>query len=244
MVEQIAETRTPEKEQDQARHSLVAMVSHDLRTPLTALRAMIEALNDGVVADEASVRRYLSLAQRQVENLSQLVDELFELSQLDVGAPHWKKESGSLRDLISDTLETLRAQAEDRGVQLSGAVEPTVDPVPMDAFKIQRVLSNLVQNAIRHTPAGGKISVRAQLGPGGKEAHVEILDSGEGIAPKDLPHIFEPFYRSEKARVRDGGGAGLGLTIARGIVEAHNGAIGATSESGHGARFWFTLPRN
>ncbi|MBI5031005.1 MAG: HAMP domain-containing protein [Chloroflexi bacterium] len=243
MVQQLDEMHTREKELEEARRSLVAMVSHDLRTPLTSSRAMIEAINDGVVTDEAMVRRYLALTQTELVNLSRLVDDLFELTQLDAGALNWKMEPGSLRDLISDTLETLRVQAETQGVQLSGVVEPTVDPVRMNSFKIQRVLSNLVQNAIRHTPMGGNISVRAQLDEGGQKAKVEIVDSGDGIALNDLPHLFEPFYRSEKSRARDGSGAGLGLAIARGIVEAHGGQVGVTSKLGAGSRFWFTLPR-
>jgi signal transduction histidine kinase len=198
MVQRLAEMQAREKELEQARRSLVAAVSHDLRTPLTSLRAMIEAVNDGVVTDEASVRRYLSLAQLEIQNLSSLVDDLFELTQLDAGASNWTKEPASLRDLISDTLESMRAQALARGVTLSGSVDPAIDPVLMNSFKIQRVLYNLVQNAIRHTPAGGQIDVIAQLCAGGRQVEVQVADTGEGIALGDLPHVFEPFYRSEK----------------------------------------------
>ena len=242
MVESLEQARMREKEFDQARRSLIASVSHDLRTPLTSLRVMIEAINDGVITDEESVKRYLALAQTEIQNLSNLVDDLFELSQLDSGAQNWHKEPASLRDLISDTLETLRVQAQAKGIQLVGAVEPTIDPVSMNAFKMQRVLSNLVQNAIIYTPSGGSISVNAQRS--GRQIQVDIIDTGEGIAPKDLPHIFEPFYRSEKSRSRNAGGAGLGLAIARGIVQAHDGTIGVTSQLGIGSRFFFTLPSN
>jgi two-component system sensor histidine kinase BaeS len=113
----------------------------------------------------------------------------------------------------------------------------------MNSFKIQRVLYNLVQNAIRHTPAGGQIVVIAQLCAGGRQVQVQVADNGEGIALGDLPHVFEPFYRGEKSRARDGGGAGLGLTIARGIVQAHGGTLVVTSQPGEGSRFSFTLPR-
>lgn len=243
MVQRLAEMEAREKELEQARRSLVAAVSHDLRTPLTSLRAMIEALNDGVVTDEAAVRRYLSLAQLEIQNLSNLIDDLFELTQLDAGALNWTKEPGSLRDLISDTLESMHAQAVAKGVKLFGAVEPTIDPVLMNSFKMQRVLYNLVQNAIRHTPAGGQVSVSAHVCESGQQVSVEIADSGEGIPPGDLPHIFEPFYRSEKSRARDGRGAGLGLTIARGIIEAHGGTIDAVSQPNAGSHFHFTLPR-
>jgi signal transduction histidine kinase len=243
MVQRLAEMQAREKELEQARRSLVASVSHDLRTPLTSLRAMIEALNDGVVTDEASIKRYLSLAQAEIQGLSTLVDDLFELTQLDAGAPNWTKEPASLRDLISDTLESMHAQAIAKNVTLIGSVEPTVDPVLMNSFKIQRVLYNLVQNAIRHTPAGGRITVTADLCADAQQVQVIVTDTGEGITADDLPHIFEPFYRSEKSRARDGSGAGLGLTIARGIVEAHGGALVAASRPGEGSRFSFTLPR-
>ncbi|CAG0953338.1 partial two-component system, OmpR family, sensor histidine kinase BaeS, partial [Anaerolineae bacterium] len=242
MARQLEAMRAREKELEQARRSLVAAVSHDLRTPLTSLRAMIEAINDGVVSDPDNVKRYLMLAQTEIQNLARLVDDLFELTQLDAGALHWQKEPGSLRDLISDTLETMHAQAAAKQITFCGEVDPTIDPVPMNALILQRVLSNLLQNAIRHTPAGGAISITAQNC--GTHAQIEIADTGEGIAPSDLPHIFEPFYRGEKSRARDGSGAGLGLAIARGIVEAHGGTIRAASEIGKGSRFVFTLPRS
>jgi signal transduction histidine kinase len=241
MARQLETMRAREKELEHARRSLVAAVSHDLRTPLTSLRAMIEAINDGVVSDPENVKRYLLLAQTEIQNLARLVDDLFELTQLDAGALNWTKEPGSLRDLISDTLETMHAQAAAKQITLCGEVDATIDPVPMHALKLQRVLSNLLQNAIRHTPAGGTVSVAAHHR--GARAEIEIADTGEGIAPGDLPHIFEPFYRGEKSRARDGSGAGLGLAIARGIVEAHGGTIRVESEIGTGSRFVFTLPK-
>ena len=204
---------------------------------------MIEAVNDGVVTDQVTVKRYLGLAQAEIQNLSTLVDDLFELTQLDAGALTWSREPASLRDLVSDTLESMQAQALAKGVTLTGSVEPAVDPVMMNSFKIQRVLYNVVQNAIRHTPAGGQIAVTALPLAGARQVQVEVADTGEGISAEDLPHIFEPFYRSEKSRARDGSGAGLGLTIARGIVQAHGGALVATSPPGEGTRLSFTLDR-
>lgn len=245
MVEQLDQMQAREKESEQARRSLVAAVSHDLRTPLTSLRAMIEAINDGVVADEAEVKRYLANAQSEIQNLSRLVEDLFELTQLDASALTWTKEPGSLRDLISDTLESMQAYAAESKVALSGWVDPKVDPVPMNSLKMQRVLYNLVQNAIRHTPSGGAVSVAAQLCDGGREAQVEIKDTGEGIAESELGKIFEPFYRGEKSRSRgSGNGSGLGLAIAKGFVEAHGGRIGVESRAGEGSRFWFGVPRD
>jgi len=267
MVAQLDAAQVREKEMEQARRTLVAAVSHDLRTPLTSMRAMIEAVNDGVVTDETEIKRYLALTQSELQNLSRLVDDLFELTQLDAGAPTWTKEPGSLRDLISDTLEAMRAQAVEKGVTLSGEVDPKIDPVPMNSLKMQRVLSNLLQNAIRHTSAGGAVNVSAQLHDG-NQVQVEIKDTGEGIASEDLEKIFEPFYRGEKSRARnpssatssfdsaalrsgrsvsaqdaESSGSGLGLAIAKGFVEAHGGSIGVESRVGAGSKFWFRLPR-
>ncbi len=244
MVERVTAMQARQEEMEQSRRALVAAVSHDLRTPLTSMRAMVEAINDGVVSDEAGAQRYLALVQQEIQNLGRLVDDLFDLTQTDAGALHVTCEPGSLRDLISDTLESMQAQAAAKQVALSGSVTPAVDPVPMDSLKIQRVLYNLLQNAIRHTAAGGRVSVTAQTCEGGKGVEVKIADNGEGIAPGDLEHIFEPFYRGDQSRARDGRGAGLGLPIARRIVEAHGGTLDVTSQPGTGSCFRFTLPRD
>jgi signal transduction histidine kinase len=243
MLERIHEMQAREQENDRARRVLVAAVSHDLRTPLTSMRAMVEAINDGVVSDEASVRRYQALVQLEIQHLSRLVDDLFDLTQLHAGAPSVSKERASLHDLISDTLESMQVQAAEKGILLFGSVPAGVDPVLMNSLQIQRVLYNLVQNAIHHTPPGGRVSVTAELCEGGSQVRVEIRDTGDGISPADLPHIFEPFYRGDESRARGGRGAGLGLTIARGIVEGHGGILAVSSEPGAGSCFHFTLPR-
>lgn len=249
MAEQLEASAARQTELEQARRDVVAAVSHDLRTPLASLRAMIEAINDDVVSDEVTVQRYLKNAQLQAENLSLLVDDLFELSQLDAGVIRWSVEPGSLRDLISDTLETVHVQAQEKNIRLSGQVDPNVDPVLMNSHKMQRVLVNLVQNAIRHTPADGTVFVQARRSEEGDQVQVDVIDSGEGIAAQDLPRIFEQFYRGDKSRSREsfghqsGGGVGLGLAIAQRIVEAHHGKIWVESERGAGSCFSFTLPR-
>ncbi len=239
----LEELSARQRQLERARRDVVAAVSHDLRTPLASLRAMIEAINDGVVTDEATVERYLSSAQLQVISLSKLADDLFELAQLDAGDLPWQVEPGSLRDLISDTLESMHAQAEENHVKLSGRVEPAVDPVLMNSHQIQRVLYNLIQNGIRHTPADGAVFVEARERAGGADVQVDVVDTGEGIAERDLPYVFDQFYRGEKSRSRETGGAGLGLTIARRIVEAHQGVIWVESRHGAGSRFSFTLPK-
>ena len=202
---------------------------------------IVEALADRVVEDPETVARYLDTAQRQIDSLSLLLDDLFDLAQIDAGGLQLERHPNSICDLISDTLETFSALAARQGVTLEGAAPPEVDPVVMDVGKIGRVLNNLLDNALRHTSEGDKVYVCAAVQA--DHVRVEVSDTGEGIPPKDVPHIFERFYRGEKSRNRATGGTGLGLAIASGIVEAHGGQIGVESAVGQGTQVWFTLPR-
>ena len=229
-----------ERRMEQSRRELIAAVSHDLRTPLAAIRATIEAITDGVVSDEETVRRYLRTMHEGTKELSRLIDDLFELSRIDAGALHLEPEPAALGDLVSDTLERMRPQADARGVILSGFAEIDLPPVVLDTRQIGRVLTNLVGNALRHTSSHGRVEVSARRD--GPSVRVDVVDTGEGIAAADLPHLFERFYRGDKSRSRESGGAGLGLAICKGIVEAHGGAIWAEPVQPHGARFSFTLP--
>ena len=241
MAEQIEAAQARQRELDTLRRDLVAWVSHDLRTPLTSIRALLEALADGVVDDPATVQRYYRVAQQDIRALSQLIDDLFEVSQMDAGGLKLDLAQNSIGDLISDTIESFSEAARQQHVTLSGAVASRTDPVRMDAPRIGRVLANLTANALRHTPAGGRIDLAARRVD--NRVIVEVSDTGEGIQPDDVPYVFERFYRGEKSRNRATGGAGLGLAIARGIVEAHGGSIHVESEAGQGARFTFTLPQ-
>jgi signal transduction histidine kinase len=240
----LQEVDEQKRQLEQTRRDLIAWVSHDLRTPLASLRAMIEALADGVVTDEATVARYLKNSQGEIKHLSQLIDDLFELAQLDAGHYDFTREPSSLSDLISDTLEAMRAQVKPHQVSLEGTVSGEIDPVMMAPEKIQRVLYNLIGNAVRHTPPGGRIAVTARLAEQGVQ--VDVSDTGEGLKAEDLPRVFDRFYRGESARTRDDNGTrgvGLGLAIVRGLVEAHEGKIWVESQPGQGATFSFTLPR-
>jgi signal transduction histidine kinase len=245
MARTLKEAAEREHEMEKARRDLIAAVSHDLRTPLASARALIEAVADGVAAEEETKERYLSSARNELMNLGRLVDDLFELAQIDAGVLRLELEEASLHDLISDTLSSFRPQAEHRGIRLVGEVSDGVDPVLINPPKLQRVLYNLVSNALRHTPAHGTVALRAQ--PDGEVVWVEVADTGEGIAPGDLPHVFERSFRSEKSRTRrvedSASGAGLGLAIARGLIEAHGGQVGVESEIGEGTRFYLTLRR-
>ncbi len=240
MAAQLEAAARKQRELDILRRDLVAWVGHDLRTPLASIRVIVEALADGVVQDSATVQRYLQTAQRDICSLSQLIDDLFEMAQLDAGGLQLERQPNSISDLISDTLESFSAQAERQGVRLEGSCVPGVDPVWIDAQQIGRVLANLVGNALRHTPAGGTVSVRASTTSEGVQ--IQVSDTGEGISADDLPRVFEQFYRGEKSRSRATGGAGLGLAIAKGIVEAHDGRIWVESTPGQGTHFCFTVP--
>jgi signal transduction histidine kinase len=263
MAARLAAAAAERERLELARRDLIAAISHDLRTPLASLRAMTEALADGLVDDPATTTRYLTTMRGQIGHLSGLIDDLFELAQIDAGALRLELQRASLDDLISDALEGIRPQAVAKGVRLQGSVAPGVGPVLVAPQKIERVLYNLVTNAIRHTPGDGVVTISAMLGDQGSGIGdrgsgvrfpdprsplpdpyvvVEVADTGEGIAPGDLPWIFDRFYRGEKSRSRATGGAGLGLAIARGIVEAHGGRIWAESAQGRGARIRFTLP--
>ncbi len=240
MAMQLEAAERKQRELDSLRRDLVAWVGHDLRTPLTSVRLIVEALADDVVQDRETIERYLETAQQQIQNLSFLLDDLVELAQIDAGGLTLVYQPNSLCDLISDTLEAFSAQALRQGVTLEGSVNPDVDPVPMDVQKVGRVLNNLLDNAMRYTPPGGKVKVSAAAER--NCIRVEVCDTGEGIDTADLPHIFERFYRGEKSRSRATGGSGLGLAIASGIVAAHGGQVGVEDMIDQGTRIWFTLP--
>ena len=240
MAEQLEAADKKQRELEHLRADLIAWVGHDLQTPLASMRAILEALEDGVVDDPQTVKRYLNTAQRDVHTLSALIDDLFQMAQLDTGGIPLDRAESSLSDLISDTLESFSELALRQGVKLEGSVDPNVDPVMIDTQRIGRVLNNLIGNALRHTPIEGSVNVHAQRTASGVE--VSVTDTGEGINAEDLPHVFESFYRGEKSRSRSTGGAGLGLAISRGIVQAHGGEIKVQSEAGLGSQFTFSLP--
>lgn len=240
MAEQLEVVNSKQRELEQLRADLIAWVGHDLQTPLASIRAILEALEDDVVDDPKIIKRYLNTAQRDVRSLSALIDDLFQMAQLNAGGLPLDLEKSSLTDLISDTLESFTELAVRRQVKLEGSVDADIDPVTMDTQRIGRVLNNLIGNALRHTPSQGEVRVHARRTGVGVE--VIVSDTGAGIRKEDLPHIFEGFYRGEKSRSRISGGAGLGLAIARGIAQAHGGDLKVESEAGRGSRFTFNLP--
>jgi signal transduction histidine kinase len=239
MQARLADAKLREQRVEQSRRELIAWVSHDLRTPLAGIRAMVEALNDGVVDDEDTVHRYLRAIQSETDRLAGLVDDLFELSRIEGDVLRLSPEPIAIAELVSDTLVSAQAVAAQRGVALRGTDGRVGDVASVSIPEMNRVLRNLVDNAIHHTPAGGTVTVEVV----GRPAAVEVVVSDQcgGIAEADLDRVFELAYRADPSRAPSGGG-GLGLAIAKGIVEAHHGRI-TVSNKDLGCRFVVELPR-
>jgi len=229
--------------EEKARRDLVAAVSHDLRTPITSLRLLAEAVDDDIV-DEKTRRGYLKRMRTHIDALSGLIDDLFELSRLEAGEIRWSLEQVRLDELVSETVEAMRVQGELKGVSVRAEVTSALHPARANPEKLQRVLFNLIQNAIRHTPADGSVVVRAHRAA--DEIEVEVADSGDGIAHDERDRVFTAFYRGGADAARTSDGAGLGLAISRAIVEAHGGRIWLVDaphgESFRGTRVRFSLP--
>ena len=240
MASQLEHAAQQREELDVLRRDLIAWTSHDLRTPLTSIRALIEALHDGVVSDPETVQRYYRTIRADIVALNALIDDLFELAQLDAGGMILAMALHSFGDLLSDTLESFQLTAADRDIALSGEVAAKVDPVTMNAAKIGRVLSNLISNALQYTRPGGVVNVIGWRD--NEDVFITVQDNGPGFDEEDLPRVFEKFYRGERARTRTTGGAGLGLAIAQAIVEAHGGNMWAENAPAGGAIVGFVLP--
>ncbi|MEU0598449.1 HAMP domain-containing sensor histidine kinase [Streptomyces sp. NPDC006393] len=230
----LAESRERERALESSRRELVAWISHDLRTPLAGLRAMSEALEDGVATDPD---RYLKQIRAEVERLNDMVGDLFELSRIHAGSLALTRARISLYDLVGDALAGADPLAREHGVRLVGdRVEPV--PVEVDGKEMSRVLGNLLVNAIRRTPADGTVAVAAERSPEG--VVLSVTDGCGGIPEEDLPRVFDTGWRGTHARTPPAG-AGLGLAIVRGIVEAHQGHTAVRNIPG-GCRFEVTLP--
>ena len=221
---------------EELRQNMVADVAHELRTPLSNLQSYLEALRDGVVKPDTKTIRSLG---EEAALLSRLVDDLQELSLAEAGKLKLNYRAEDLTELINRTMAALEDQASAKGISLAIDL-PDLPPVKIDSHRISQVLRNLLENAIAHTAKDGLITIAAKQRGGWVE--VSVTDNGEGIPTKDLPNIFERLYRVDKSRARATGGSGLGLTIAKRLVEAHGGQIKARSKLGKGSRFSFTIP--
>lgn len=239
--QELAESRAREQVLEQSRRDLVSWVSHDLRTPLAGVRAMTEALEDGMAPDPS---RYLTQMRQDVDRMSSMVDDLFELSRIQAGALVTRAEPVDLRDLISEALASADPVARACGVNLGGAVDGAVR-INADAAALSRAVSNLLMNAIRHTPADGSVHVQSEVSRG--EVVVSVDDQCGGIPEAELDSVLDLGWRGESARTpgphEHGSRAGLGLAIVRGIVEAHHGEVSVENlDPGSGCRFQIRLP--
>ena len=239
MAVQLAEREAERDTAESARRTLIAAVSHDLRTPLTSLRLLADAIEDDLV-DRETRRRYLEQMSVHISSLSALIEDLFELSRLEAGDIQWSVQQVALDELVEETVEAMRPHAHEKRVVVRAMVDGTLAPARANPEKLQRVLFNLIQNAIRHTPADGSVTVAAESLA--DRVEVEVADTGAGIAAVDRERIFEPFFRGGDGGARSGESTGLGLTICRAIVEAHGGEIWF-ADSTQGARVRFSLPR-
>ena len=217
---------------------MVADVAHELRTPLSNIQGYLEAVKDGLLEPNEET---IDTIYQQAVHLSQLVEDLRLLAQVEGGSLGLNLAPDSLPEVLRRSVEAFRARAEAAGVELSIYTPADFPLVTMDRTRIAQVAANLLENAIRHTPSGGRVEVR--LGEAAiAKATVTVSDSGEGIPTQELPNRFERFHRVDPSRARSTGGAGMGLTIAKQLVEAHGGYIYAESTLGHGSRFTFEIP--
>lgn len=225
---------------ESARRELIANVSHDLRTPLASIQAFVEALEDDVIKDEATFQRYLNTIRLETMRLGGLIQDLFDLSSLEAQGEPFDPQPSHVDELLLSTLESFSFHLAEKQLNVDIELPDRLPAAMMVAAQMKRVLSNLLQNAIQHSSTGGTITLTATE----QEAflRIAVMDQGEGIEAEETTRIFERFYRIDKSRSKSNGGAGLGLAIAKSIVERHGGEIGVQSTKGEGSCFWFTLP--
>ncbi|HEX3616934.1 MAG TPA: HAMP domain-containing sensor histidine kinase [Solirubrobacteraceae bacterium] len=238
MIDRLAAEEAARDQSESARRNLVAAASHDLRTPITSLQLLAAAIDDELV-DEQVRREYVRRMLTHIEALSALIDDLFELSRLEAGDISWSLEQVAMGQLVSETVDAMRVQADARGIAVTADLPEHLAPARGNPEKLQRVLFNLIQNAIRHSPADGTIVVRAETLSDMIE--VEVEDRGAGIPAPERELVFEAFYRGGTDAPRSTNGAGLGLAVARAIVDAHGGQIWLPATQ-VGTRVRFSVP--
>jgi signal transduction histidine kinase len=226
------------KQQHTLRRRVMADIAHELRTPLSVLQIDLESIEDGLAEPTPEV---VTRLQEEVTLLNRLVEDLRMLSLAEAGELKLEVQPVDVAHLVQTAVERVRGAAQDKEVSLTSELPEGLPAVAGDAQRLSQVLSNLLSNALRHTPQGGQIAVGARQ-VDGKDVRITVQDNGEGIPADELPHVFERFYRTDHARSRDTGGSGLGLTIARSLVEAHNGRIWVESVEHKGSTFTFSLP--
>ncbi|HEX6306079.1 MAG TPA: ATP-binding protein [Anaerolineales bacterium] len=222
----------------------VANASHELRTPLTTVKLRVEALRSGALQDPLIAQRFLSDIEEQVDRMSRMVNDLLDLSRLESGIDPGERTPLDLGNVASEVCNAFRVRADEANIQFNLELESRLPKVVADEDQMWRVIMNFLDNAVTYSSDGSRIDVRVGLGPNGKLVRLEVQDTGVGISKQDLPHVFERFYRSENTRQRKrrSHSSGLGLAIAKTIVENHGGCIGVSSRLGEGSLFWVELP--
>jgi signal transduction histidine kinase len=237
-VAALAERERERTAAEATRRQLVAAVSHDLRTPIASLRLLVEAVDDEIV-DEETRRRYLATMHTHIHSLSAMIDDLFELSRIEAGDIDWSMRQVELAPLVDEAVDAMRPEAGAKGVEIRCRLGSEPLSARADPEKIQRVLFNLIRNAIRHTPADGSVTVKGEVAREGVE--IEIADTGDGIPAGEREQVFEAFFRGGADASRHSDGAGLGLAVSRAIVETHGGRIWLVPAA-QGTRVRFSLP--
>jgi two-component system phosphate regulon sensor histidine kinase PhoR len=220
------------------RRDVIGNISHEFRTPLAGVKAMVETLRDGAVDDKEIVGDFLTRIDNEVDRLTQLVAELTELSRIETGKAELRKEPLNINQLVDEVIAQLSPQAERQKIAISQDFTADLPSVPADKDRVRQVIANLAHNAIKFTPAEGRITITVRALE--DSLVVDIADTGIGISKEDLPRVFERFYKGDKARA--GEGTGMGLAIAKHVIEAHGGSIWVQSEEGKGSTFSFSLP--
>lgn len=223
-----------------ARRELIANVSHDLRTPLASIQSFVEALEDDVIKDEETFQRYLNTIRLETMRLGGLIQDLFELSSLEANGDMFDPVPSHADELLISTLESFSFHLAEKRLKVEIELPDKLPAALMMPAQMKRVLSNLLQNAIQYSPVEGSIILSAA--EKGRFIRISVSDEGQGIEEAEASRIFERFYRVDKSRSKNNGGAGLGLAIAQSIVQLHGGEIGVSSTMGEGSCFWFTIP--
>lgn len=227
-------------EQEQLRRDMIANIAHDLVTPLTAIQGYSEAIADDVISAPEERQETAQLIGREVQRLRRLVSDMQNMTSLEAGRVHLEMAPLNIHDLVTETLAVIAPECEQAEIKLHNAIDPALPPALADSDRVTQVLLNLLDNARRHTPVGGQITLGARAE--GTHLIVWVSDTGVGINQQDLPYIFERFYRVDRSRAATGGGSGLGLAIIKAIIVAHGGSVWAQSSPGKGTSIFFTLP--
>ena len=233
---------TRERELDKMKTDFISVVSHELRTPLTSIKGYTDLLLSGAAGDNSEIQaEFLGIIQLSTTRLSNLINDILDISRIESGTLKIKHEPIDYRHLVADTLRLMKAAADAKDVSMDAALPETIPPVRGDADKVTQVLTNLVSNAIKYTPEGGWVKVSLEV-TGDTSVTTCVADSGIGVAPEDQPKLFQKFFRADNSSTREAGGTGLGLVIAKTLIELMGGTIWLESEPNRGSKFYFTLP--